>query len=133
MTTEDTLRVGSYAGNKITAAQLRTELAQYYGTEHYYKHQLSKSMVYTDGARAFAQLAEAYWLLDIIATEIAPLLKTEDFLSIEVMVAKDKARIHVDDGNQAMLYKKSISYTDCPAGEWMFFLTNNVLMLPSEY
>ena len=37
------------------------------------------------------------------------------------------------DGNGNDLFTKSIDYTDCPEGEWKFFFTGNVLMLPSEY
>lgn len=117
----------------ITADELKQGLSNYYGTQNYYKHPFSATMTYTDGVRAFAELAGAYWLLDIMATEVAPLLKTEDFLSIELIVANSKGKLFVDDGNSAILFSKTIEYTNCPTGSWNFFMTNDVLMLPSEY
>lgn len=117
----------------ISTLELKQELKQHYGTTQWYKHPLTTKMTYTDGVQAFAALAGAYWLLDIIATEIAPLQATEDFLSIELLVDNDKAKLFADDGNQAILFSKTISFTDCPKGEWKFFLTGGVLMLPSEY
>lgn len=116
----------------MNTEELKTELSNYYGTTEWFKHSLSV-MTYTEGVQAFAEGAGAYWLLDIFATEVFPLLKTEDFLNIEVMVKKSKATILVDDGNDSILFKKAISFTDCPEGTWQFFLTDNVLMLPSEY
>lgn len=116
-----------------TAEKLQQELSQHYGTENYYKHPLNATMVYTDGVKAFAEAAEAYWLLDIMATEVAALLETEEFLSIELIVAGGKAKLFADDGNSTILYVRDIEYTDCPTGSWKFFMTNDVLMLPSEY
>ncbi len=117
----------------MNTAELQTELRQHYGTENWYKHPLSLTMKYTEGVRAFAQAAGAYWLLDIIATEVMPLTKTEDFLSVELIVTGSTAKLFVDDGNSAILFIKKIPFTDCPEGEWKFYLTDNVLMLPSEY
>lgn len=117
----------------ITADELTNKLSHYYGTEGYYSHPLSKNMMYTDGVQAFAELAGAYWLLDIMATEVAPLLNTEDFLSIELIVANSKGKLFVDDGNDAILFTREIEFTDCPTGTWKFFMTDDVLMLPSEY
>ena len=39
------------------------------------------------------------------------------------------------DGNEKELYKRVVDYTsnDCPDGDWNFFFTGSVLMLPSEY
>jgi hypothetical protein len=44
-----------------------------------------------------------------------------------------KAKLVVDDGNDNWIYQKNIEFTDCPDGEYRFWLTGNVLMLPSEY
>lgn len=99
-------------------------------------------MLYTDGVNYLAENASCFWLLDIIGTEIHPLQKKEPFLSICVVVADSKADIKVHDGNginvsggvqYKYLYERHIPYTDMPPGEWRFFLTNDVLMVPSEY
>jgi len=117
------------------------DLSQFTGTENYYRtnHLFAKDMVHTDGVQYFADNAGngAYWFLDIVATEYFPLLKKEPFISITLIVGSNQddnnAMIVVEDGDCELLAKKIIEYTDCPVGEYKFFLTNNVLMLTSEY
>jgi hypothetical protein len=48
--------------------------------------------------------------------------------------SKDRsAVIKVADGNENIVYTKQIEFTDCPEGDWIFYLTDNVLLLTSEY
>jgi len=109
------------------------DLSSFYGTENYYKHPLVQQFLYTDGVQYFATEAGAYWFLDIVATEYFPLLKTEGFLSIQLAVQSGAATITVTDGNDRNLKSRRIDFTDCPEGEYLFFLTDGVLMLSSEY
>lgn len=115
--------------------QLNRELPQFIGTEHYYRHALVRAMVYTDGVRFFAENAGggAYWFLDIVATEILRLQGRDPFLSITLSVADGRGQIVADDGNGNVLFRKDVRSTDCPPGDWRFYLTDNVLMIPSEY
>ena len=114
---------------------LRQALTQYTGSESWYRHNLNRNMLYTDGVRFFAENAGggAYWFLDIIATEVFPLLRNEPFISIEMTVEDDMAGIVAGDGNGNVLWARHIEFTDCPEGEWRFYLTDNVLLLPTEY
>jgi hypothetical protein len=107
-------------------------LSQFYGTENYYKHPFSK-VVYTDGVQYFAQEAGAYWFLDKALIEYALLHKAHEFLSIELMSANNQALVSITDGNDNILKTDAIEFTDCPEGKYCFFMTNNVLMLTSEY
>lgn len=113
------------------------DLDQFTGTDIWYRHPLNSEMFYTEGVQYFAEAGGAYWLLDIIATEIFQLLRKEAFISIRVDVKDGKAKITADDGGKGdgpvLLYTRDIEYTDLPEGEWKFFLTNDVLLLPSEY
>ena len=111
------------------------DLSQFTGTENYYRtnHLFAKDMVHTDGVQYFADPAGCYWFLDIIATEAFPLLKKEPFMAINLLVEDGKAKIAVEDGDLKTLLAKQIDYTNCPDGLYEFFLTNNVLMLTSEY
>ena len=113
------------------------DLSQFYGTENYYRTNpiFAKDMVHTDGVQYFADNAGngAYWFLDIVATEYFPMLKKEPFLSINMQVEDGKAVIAVEDGDLKTLKIKKIEHTDCPTGIYQFFLTDNVLMLSSEY
>ena len=115
----------------------KLDLSQFYGTENYYRTNpiFAKDMVHTDGVKYFADNAGngAYWFLDIIATEVFPLLKKEPFLAITLRADDGEATIGVEDGDLGLLFSKHIAYTDCPNGVYDFFLTNNVLMLTSEY
>ena len=117
--------------NKVSSQELKENLEQFYGTENYFKNPLLKYK-YTDGIKYFAEKAGAYWLLQEI-NSIYVNLRCPVFLNIEVVSKNHKADIIVDDGNDNVLKKKYITFTDLPEGEWQFFLTDNILLLPSEY
>ena len=123
------------------AGELRENLAQFYGTEQWFRHFLGK-MLYTEGVQFFAENAGngAYWFLDIVATEILPLNVEEEFIHIKLEVATADCRISgvaayikADDGNDNVLFTRPLEYTDCPEGEWSFYLESGVLLLPSEH
>lgn len=108
------------------------DLSQFYGTETWYKHPLTGGL-YTEGVRYFAMEAGAYWFLDIVFTEYMEMMEREEFLTIELKVKGSKADIVVTDGNKNVLATREISFTDCPEGDYRFFYTGKVLLLPSEY
>jgi hypothetical protein len=114
---------------------LSADLKMFTGTEQWFKHPLSSNFLYTDGVKFFAEHCGggAYWFLDILATELADLQETEDFMSITLIVVDKSAKILVDDGNGNILHTREVDYTDAEEGAWKFFFTNNVLLLPSEY
>lgn len=112
---------------------LQRHLRQFTGSEYWFRHGLNRDVTYTDGVAFFAENAGAYWFLDIVVTELYPLLLAEDFLIVVLHVEGSKAKITADDGNGNVLWSRSIDWTSCPEGEWKFFFTNNVLLLPSEY
>lgn len=121
-----------------SSTSFASELAHFTGTESYHRHFPAMGpVVLTDGAKYFAEKAGAYWLMDIIATELPRLLKKEGFLSITVDSKKGKAKLSATDGNKKAIWKKNIGHTDCPEGEWKFYFTLSnpymVLMLTSEY
>ena len=120
----------------MASANLLHDLAQFTGTETWHRHWLQRNLLYTDGVRFFEQNAGggAGWFIDIVATEIFGLLAKEGFLCISIKVVGNTPSITVDDGNDNILFERSnIEYTDCPEGIWKFYLTDNVLLLPSEY
>lgn len=123
--------------------EFATNLKMFTGTEQWFRHPLCHNFLYTDGVKYFAEHCGngAYWLLDIIATEVAELQETEEFLVIELTVDEiwikgvgelNPARLTVTDGNGNELYENAL-FTDAPVGTWKFYLTNNVMLLPSEY
>jgi hypothetical protein len=110
------------------------DLSQFYGTESYHRTNLfTPQLVHTDGVQYFADQGGCYWFLDIVASEYYPLLAKEPFLSIYLMVRNSKATITCQDGDLKVLRHRDIAHTDCPDGEYSFYLTDGVLMLTSEY
>jgi len=105
------------------------DLSQFYGTENYYRHISGK--VYTDGVQYFASRAGAYWFVDLMLLELA----TDEgpFVAVTLTVKGDAADICVTDGNDGVLARKSIEWTDCPEGEYTFYICDGVMMLSSEY
>lgn len=112
----------------------KLDLSQFTGTENYYPtFPFTHKLVHTDGVQYFAEQAGCFWFLDIVATEIYPLTKKEPFLVIELKADGSEATIAVIDDDLGLLFSKHIAYTACPSGLYKFFLTDNVLMLTSEY
>lgn len=118
---------------KASSNDIRNALAYCTGTDHWYRHPLVRSCLYTDGARTFAEMAGAYWFLDIVATEVLPFQRKEEFIVVTMTVTGSTARIVADDGNGNPFWSRDIEFTDCPEGEWKFFVQNNTMFVPSEY
>jgi hypothetical protein len=113
--------------------QLRAEMLQFYGTEHLYRH--LGGGVYTDGVKFFADAAGAYWLLDLVFLDLLPFARQHhhEFAHLSVVVAKNAAALTADDGDGNTFWTRDIVFTDLPEGLWSFYLTDNTLLLPSEY
>jgi hypothetical protein len=120
-----------------TTESLKLALGQYIGTVNWYRHSFVDGLLYTDGCQFFFSETESYWLLDLIAFEYFALLAKEPFLSITVESAIEsetqQCKISVDDGNGNLLASKHIPFTTLISGVWKFYLTDSVLLLPSEY
>lgn len=119
---------------------LKSELKQFYGTEKYY-HTLVKKSLYTDGMKYFLENAGthgAYWLYDIIQTEIFALLKQKnpDTYYLKVTIADNEANILLSDYRSNKLFNRHIDFTDLPTGEIEFHVGYDgehlITCLPSE-
>lgn len=114
----------------------KADLAEFTGTEQWYRHPLVKNYLYTDGIKYVAERAGAYWLIDEIAFhQTHPLVSKEEFQSwtLNVDLQQATAILACDDGNGRIVYKKEIGYTDFPLDEIKIFVTNHVILLPGEY
>ena len=110
---------------------IETNLAQFTGTEHYYKHFLG--IVYTDGVNYLAEKAKAYWLIDVIAS-YQPQQKKVPFQLWEFKKTGDAGVVTMrEDTGEPELVRQEIEYTDFPLDEIKFYLIDGVLLLPSEY
>lgn len=101
--------------------ELSNYMADFYGTEHYFSGKPFLNFLFTDGVQAFCNKAEAYWFL--IEAQIAINAVKQDFLAIHLEVHEDEScDVYViGDDARKHLYSKHIPYTDCPAGDWIFF------------
>ena len=114
----------------------KRDLAQFTGSENWYRHAINRNVLYTDGAQYLAETGGAYWLLDEIAL-IQPYDKAvaaEEFQAWKLAVHTDRsATLTCDDGNNNIVFTKNIEYTDFPLDEITLFFANNVIYLPSEH
>ena len=117
----------------LDRSQLVSELADFCGTNYWYLHHLVKEMTYTDGVKYFLDRTGSFWLIDVVATEFFLLLADQPFLSIIVKSDSNSCEIVATDGNDNRITARNYSFSTMPGGEWKFYLTDGVLLLPSEY
>ena len=115
----------------MNSEQLQQDLQQFIGTEYYHRLGLY-TILATDGVRYFCEKAEAFWLFDEIADFITNDTE-EPFVCVIAESKNNKGKITFEDGNCNKLKTKDIPYTDLPEGTWKFFVTDCIVMLPSEY
>lgn len=113
----------------MNSLELQNYMGNFYGTEHWYRYMGFSKFLYTDGVKAFAENAEAYWFIDECFGLVAKL--PNDLYSIKLTVKDEKATIVVKGEKEVA--RKNIPHTDCPEGEWLFYFTDNVLLWNGEY
>ncbi len=114
-----------------------SDLAQFTGSENWYRHGLNRNILYTDGAQFVAESAGAYWLLDEIALANAynRSVKVEEFQVWTLTRNKtgNGAMLTCGDGNGHTVYTKRIEYTNFPLDTIKLFCENGTILLPSEH
>jgi hypothetical protein len=122
----------------------QSDLAQFTGTETWYRHGLVPKVLYTDGARYVASEGGAYWLLDRIAAgQLEPHIRREEFQVWKlVKVNGDQAVVSATDGGKEgrepkVLMSERIEFTDFPLDEISFYVESDgeyrTILLPSEH
>jgi hypothetical protein len=112
------------------------ELRQFTGSEHWYRHGLVRTVVFTDGAKYVADQAGAYWLLDTIALSqrFEKRVAAEAFQVWKLAVEPDRtATLTCDDGNGIAVFEHRLDYTDFPVDGITLYFIDNTILLPSEY
>ena len=115
--------------------KLINELSQFNGTENWYKNPLFPGYYYTDGIQYLAEQAGAYWLIDyIFSNQSISAIRKLTFQAWKLDVNDDHtAKISVMDDNGAEVYSFHLEFTDFPLKEISLWLTDRILLLPSEY
>jgi hypothetical protein len=120
----------------MTKTLTNSDLAHYFtGTEQIYRHGLVRHIVSTDGVQHVAEAGEAYWLVDKIAcAQLEPPILAQEFQLWTLTVKADlTADLVCTDGNGNTVSTEAIGYTDFPLPELKLYITNNTILLPSEY
>ena len=123
----------------ITTEKLKSEIAQCMGGEEGYHRLTLLPINCTAGIKMVADLAQAYWLFDAIASyQVEKRIKEIPFQIWTLEVKSDddiKSGVLTmkQDTNSVIDVEQNIGATDFPVGIWKFYLTDNVLMLPKEY
>ncbi len=88
----------------------------------------------TDGIAYVMKNGYSWFITDMLAVvRTKEEIKNEDFLSITLVINKDKTAIaKITDGNAKVLYKQEYKWTNGKKN-LNLYLTNNVLMLSQEY
>jgi hypothetical protein len=123
-----------------TTHELKSTMDEFMGgSDGRYRHWANRRLIYTEGIKAMADKAGAHWLLDIVATEVAPigLKRWEAFHDpssyLEVKVVDSKATLRlVRDDELPSLWERKIEFTDFPEGEWVFELSMDGLVDPKR-
>ena len=129
---EQIYRGDEYISDVDDKSNLKTELAQFTGTEQYYEGYMGVKE--TDGVHFLG--AKAGWLVSdaSVIVKIHKKVKNEDFVVVKTKVKKDKSgSVTYEDGNENKLYTQKYKYMDLPVGEYNMYYTNGVMMLTNEY
>ena len=112
------------------------------GANQFFRHPLARLFLYSDGVKECAD-AGCYWLLDILATELPRAFRSRpqftDMCIVAVTVKDESAKIVGEfEDDDAKPYRRTVDYTDMPAGEWLFYVSNDGdghlrCILPKEY
>jgi hypothetical protein len=112
------------------------DLAQFTGSQTFYRHALSGGCVYTEGVQYLAEAGSAYWLLDAILCPQPhhPALRSAEFQVWTLSVGEDQSAMLIcTDGNGEGLYVHPVSWTDFPLDTVTLWFANRTLYLPSEH
>jgi hypothetical protein len=119
---------------RLDPNMLLAELAQFTGDLERYRHWTGR-LVYTPGILHLAKKADAYWLIDLVASwQIHAAVAREDFQIWKLIVRPDQtATATATSDTKAPLASQDIPHTDFPLPEITLWLIDGTLILPSEY
>lgn len=131
----------------LSPPELAAQLRQFTGGGGFYRHPLNPEVIYTEGVRFLAEQAEAFWLIDTIASYFgSPLMRraiTEDprladlqFWTLTVLGLVGELTMEADQGVPPAI-RQEIPFTDFPlpiVRVWAGFNGEGwALYLPSEH
>lgn len=124
-----------------TQHEILTMIAQCNGTEQYHRH--FSGLLFTDGVQQLAEMAECFWLIDVIASHQTRKLDAacDGFQLWTITTDTDAQTCVVEcrtDSNKPAIVHQAIGFTTFPiAGKFTLYVEGpkgqSVLLLPSEH
>ena len=115
--------------------ELQINLSHFTGTENYYR--VMPRLVITDGVQYLASQANSYWLVSAIYSHLMSDAIYSRFIVARLTVIEKTADLVLDDGNDQVITKQAIEYTDFPLDEVCIYCSYQektwIFLLPSEY
>ncbi len=105
------------------------------GSENYYRHNLLKNFIYTDGVKEMVVKCQSYWLIDlIISHQVYDAVNKEAFQVWDLKRVKDNEFLIIaTDGNHNRVTSQQIEFSDFPYDLATLWLVDSCIMLPCEY
>lgn len=124
-------------GTKRTAAEVEAGLLHFIGTTSYTRLGFPPLLA-TDGVAWLCEAAACYWLVDLIAAhQVEPKVGREAFQAWSVRLDGDSADIVATDGNDHVLARQRVDWTDVQLASLTLFVEGlgpeRVVLLPSEH
>jgi hypothetical protein len=117
----------------MTPEQIKDELRNFTGTEHYYKHPFGN--LFTQGVKFLIDECQCWWLIDAcISWQFDKKVSEQEFIAFKLKVNAEKSAVlYIEDGNYNVIATQEIEFTDFPLDEIIIWLSNGVFYLPSEH
>jgi len=126
--------------NQMTKEEIEAALAHCTGGDEYHRHGLMRQFLFTDGVYEMAEMCQAHWLVDVIASWQHTALKDPMLRQMQFWTLTKRKKDWIvtcdrDKGDTAL--KQVIKYSDFPLESmkiWVQYDGQNIIaMLPSEY
>ena len=125
---------------RLTPQELKLGLAEFHGTEQWFRHSLCRNVLYTEGVQYLAENADCYWLIDKIATlqRLPQIRATGGFQRWKMtLLPGSGALLTADDGDGNVVWQERIDWTDFPLDETNILVEGDadqpVILLPGEH
>jgi hypothetical protein len=130
------------------AIHLRQSLQHFTGDLDRYRHGINRQVIYTPGVQYLAEQAEAYWLIDAIASHIGspafrkgalqdPRIADLHFWKLKVLSDRSAVLAATADSGEPAFIQQLIEFTDFPLDEIDIWAGYDgrfwTLYLPSEH
>jgi hypothetical protein len=118
-----------------SAEEIIAELKNFNGSCVIYQHWLN--IRYTEGIKHLAETTQGFWIIDAIASHQTKKLLSNLYLNelqIWRLIVQEKSGVLICEWDtDKEVFRQDILYTDFPLPTIKLYLTQKVLMLPSEY